>query len=106
MLALRELSEKKLLGDFVTPIIEPVKLSPTLNKTMSSFIQANQSLSVIRNPVVGSFLKDLKDVEDGSKDENYKKEFLAQYDESAIIKSVIMQPNANLLLEHWEILTE
>ena len=102
LLALRELSDKELLGDFVIPIIEPVKLSPTLNKTMATFIQANQSLSVIRNPVVGSFLKDLKDVEDGSKDENYKKEFLVQYDESAIIKSVIMQPNAKSLLEHWD----
>lgn len=102
LLALRELGEKKLLGRFVTPIIEPVKLSPTLNKTMSVFIQANQPLSVIRNPVVGSFLKDLKNVEEHSKDETYKKEFLAQYDESAIIKSVIMQPNAKSLLEHWD----
>lgn len=102
LLALRELSEKELLGNFVIPIIEPVKLSPTLNRTMSVFIKANQSLSVIRNPVVGSFLKDLKDAEDGSKDENYKKEFLAQYDEPAIIKSIIMQPNAKPLLEYWD----
>ncbi|WP_312832982.1 sce7725 family protein [Sedimentibacter saalensis] len=102
LLALRELSEKDLLGSFVTPIIEPVKLSPTLNKTMSIFIQTNHQLSVIRNPVVGSFLKDLKDVKYGSKEEVYKDEFRTQYKENAIIKSVIMQPNAKSLLEYWD----
>ena len=30
LLALRELVEKNLLTDFVIPIVEPVKLSPTL----------------------------------------------------------------------------
>lgn len=102
LLALRDLSEKKLLGNFVTPIIEPVKLSPTLNKTMTAFIRGKQPLSVIRNPIVGSFLKDLSDVQKGSKDEVYKQVFLRQYDDPVVIKSVIMQQNAMGLLKHWD----
>lgn len=38
LLALRELATNHLLGDYVTPIVEPVKLSPTLVNTMADFI--------------------------------------------------------------------
>jgi len=102
LLALRELIENNLLSKFVVPIVEPVKLSSTLIKTMSTYINAERQLSVIRNPLVGSFLKDLSDVKKDSKEETYKNDFLSGYDESAIIKSVIMQQNAKSLLKHWD----
>lgn len=102
LLALRELNENNLLGDYVIPIIEPVKLSPTLIKTMTAFIKDNHPLSVIRNPIVGGFLKDLKAVEENSKEEEYKNNFLNQYNDSVIIKSIVMQKNASSLLRHWD----
>lgn len=41
LLALRELATNNLLGDYVTPIIEPVKLSSTLVNVMAEFIKAS-----------------------------------------------------------------
>lgn len=101
LLALRELVSNNLLGDYLIPIIEPVKLSSTLTKTMSQYIKANHPISIIRNPLVGSFLKDLKAVKDGSKEASCKEEFLTQYENTSVIKSVIIQKNAQSLLEYW-----
>jgi len=101
LLALRELAANNLLGSKVIPIVEPVKLSPTLTKTMAEYVRVNHPISVIRNPAVGSFMKDLKDAEDGTKEGTYKKDFHVQYDESIIIKAIIMQKNAQSLLNHW-----
>lgn len=60
LLALRECITGNLLSERVLPIIEPVKASSTLVKTLDSFIRADRRVSVIRNPHVGSFVKDLK----------------------------------------------
>ena len=64
LLALRELANNNLLGDYVIPIIEPVKLPPTLVNTMADFIKTNHPLSVIRNPAVGTFMSDWQDVQE------------------------------------------
>lgn len=101
LLALRELVSNNLLGNHLIPIIEPVKLSSTLIKTMLEYIKANHPISIIRNPLVGAFLKDLKDVKDGSKEASYKEEFLTKYENAPVIKSVIIQRNAQALLEYW-----
>ena len=55
LLALRELEEKGLLGSRILPVIEPVKLSSTLYKTMEEFIERGQKLGIVCNPAVGSF---------------------------------------------------
>lgn len=60
LLALRECITGNLLSERVLPIIEPVKASSTFVKTLDSFIRADRRVSVIRNPHVGSFDKDLK----------------------------------------------
>lgn len=60
LLALRECITGNLLSERVLPIIEPVKASSTFVKTLDSFIRADRRVSVIRNPHVGSFVKDLK----------------------------------------------
>ena len=102
LLALRELAANNLLGDFVTPIVEPVKLSPTLINMMAEFIKVNHPISIIRNPVVGTFMSDWRDVQEQSKEAGYKQRFSKQYENSAIIKSLIMQRNAKSLLEFWD----
>jgi hypothetical protein len=101
LLALRELATNDLLGDYVLPVIEPVKLSPTLVKTISEYIRVKHQVAVIRNPIVGSFMKDLKEAKIESREETYKKEFQQLYNNDIVVKSIIMQKNAPSLLAHW-----
>ena len=101
LLALRELAVNDLLGDYVVPIIEPVKLSPTLIKTIAEYARVKHSIAIIRNPIVGSFMKDMKDAEDDPKASVKKREFQQLYSDPVIIKSIIMQKNAAALMEYW-----
>ena len=55
LLAVRELLENSLLGHHVIPIIEPIKLSFTLLKTLESFRDVHQAIAVVQNPQVGNF---------------------------------------------------
>lgn len=87
LLALRELATNNLLGDYVTPIIEPVKLSPTLVNVMAEFIKVKHPISIIRNPAVGTFMSDWQDVQEQSKEAGYKQRFSAQYEDSTIFST-------------------
>ena len=89
LLALRELVTNDLLGDYVIPIIEPVKLSPTLIKTIAEYIRVGHQLAVIRNPGVGSFKEDIQEAKHDSKEGVYKSEFQKLYDDDIIIKSIM-----------------
>lgn len=60
LIALRECINKKILSEKIIPIIEPVKVSSTYVTTIASFINEGRSIAVIRNPLVGSWAKDLK----------------------------------------------
>ena len=60
LLALRECIAGNLLSDSIIPIIEPVKASSTFVKTLEAFASADKRVSVIRNPYVGNFKKELK----------------------------------------------
>lgn len=102
LLALRDLAANDLLGNHVTPIVEPVKLSPTLVNVMAEFIKEKHSISIIRNPAVGTFMSDWQDVQEQSKEAGYKQRFSDQYEDSAIIKSLIMQRNAESWLDFWD----
>lgn len=53
LLALRELVEQKIIGEKIFPVIEPVKLSSTLIKTLDAYKQKNRSIAIIMNPSVG-----------------------------------------------------
>ena len=59
LIALRELVEKNALSSKVTPIIEPVKLSSTLVKTIETYVASSKQLALITNPKVGSFRSDI-----------------------------------------------
>lgn len=64
LIALRDLLDKNLISDRIFPIIEPVKLSSSLTKTLDLYKQKNRALGVIMNPCVGDLsfrgLTDLK----------------------------------------------
>lgn len=102
LLALRELAINNLLGDYVIPVVEPVKLSPTLVNVIDDFIKIQHPISIIRNPVVGTFMSDWQEAQEDSKEDRYRKRFADQYDNPVIIKSLIMQRNAKSLLDFWE----
>ena len=61
LIALRELLENNKLGNGVIPIIEPVRLSPTLVSTLEGFKDRGKKCSIIMNPDVGSFLEEYRD---------------------------------------------
>lgn len=98
LLALRELVSNGLLSSRVLPVVEPVKLSSTLSKTMEEFIKKQRKLGIVCNPVVGTFDHDMKDQE---KDFNRKK-FLTLLDDPIIIKSHIMKSNSEKQIVNWQ----
>lgn len=101
LLALRELVTNNLLGENIVPIVEPVKLSPTLVNMMAEFIKASHPISIIRNPAVGTFLSDYQKVKQDSKEATYRDKFEEQYKDTNIIKSIIIQNGCHELLNYW-----
>ena len=90
LLALKELVENSKIGEKVIPVIEPVKLSPTLISTMGTFATANHKVAVIRNPSVGGFDFDYRNAKPGTKEESYRDRFDAAFDHETVIKSIII----------------
>lgn len=102
LLALRELTENNLLGSYIIPIIEPVKLSSTLITTISEFISKAQKIALIQNPIVGSFMKDFEYTKTDSKEKSIRDIFLESCQNDLVIKSVIMHKNDLALFDEWE----
>lgn len=71
LIALRELVEKGVLSSRITPIIEPVKLSSTLIKTIEAYGENSKQLAIITNPKVGSFSSDAKEEKNQKLKENF-----------------------------------
>ena len=61
LIALRELVENGIIGDKIIPIIEPVKLTSTLLKTLNAFSNNGKRYAMIMNPEVGEFSKALRE---------------------------------------------
>ena len=86
LIALRELLEGKRISEKVIPIIEPVKPSSTLLKTLETFVKNDREIAVVFNPTVGDFAKKLKEMrEEDSKVANELYDLLTQNDK--VIKS-------------------
>lgn len=81
LIALRELVEKGVLSSRITPIIEPVKLSSTLIKTIEAYGENSRQLAIITNPKVGSFSSDAKE----EKNQKLKESLSASLKENDII---------------------
>lgn len=63
LLAIREGIQKGIIFEKIIPIIEPIKLSSTLLSTMKTAIKFEKEISIICNPNIKNFFKDLKDPE-------------------------------------------
>lgn len=89
LIALRELLEEKRINEEVIPIIEPIKPSATLLKTLETFVSNNREIAVVLNPAVGDFAKKLKEMRgENSKIANELSSLLINNEK--IIKSYIM----------------
>lgn len=64
LIAIRELVEKELIGSKIIPIIEPIKPSSTLLKTIKVCIEKEQRIAIIENPQVGSYQQALHNLSD------------------------------------------
>lgn len=53
LLALKELATKELISSAIVPIIEPVKIIPALNNSLSAFQDASLPVALVINPNVG-----------------------------------------------------
>ena len=84
LLALRECINKKILSDRIIPIIEPVKASSTYTKTIDAFIEAKHPVAVIRNPLVGSWIKDINK----ENNSNIKEKAVEQLNADNVISSI------------------
>ncbi|WP_019914066.1 sce7725 family protein [Paenibacillus sp. HW567] len=91
LLAIRELLDRECIRNGIIPVIEPVKLSSTLIKTMEYFIDRGQPLTIIHNPKVGTFTDDLKQLVESPLKDSYTK--LMTNDK--IIKGHILNRNSS-----------
>lgn len=66
LIALRELIENGLIGDKVIPIIEPIKPTSTLAKTLSIYSEKQHLHALVVNPVVGEFIPKIKEKDKNS----------------------------------------
>ncbi|MCG9967439.1 sce7725 family protein [Pelotomaculum terephthalicicum JT] len=94
LIALRELSEYKLLGPHIIPIVEPVKLSSTLCMAIESYAANEQPIALIHNPTVGSFMSDMGDE---NKEKN-RMRFSALMGNPRVIKAHQMNPYSSMQL--------
>ena len=102
LLALKELVSSGLLSKKIIPVVEPVKLSPTLITTMAEFVKQRHVLSILRNPEVGTFLSDCEEAVEGSREAGFIKKFEEMYTDDMIINSAIMQKGVNFLFDAWD----
>lgn len=98
LLALRELAASDLLSPLILPVVEPVKLSSTLSKTMEEFVARRKQLGIICNPSVGSFREDMENAE---RDSN-KRKFLEYLADPIIVKAHIIKKNSAEILSELE----
>ncbi|WP_027635901.1 sce7725 family protein [Clostridium butyricum] len=90
LIALRELLDNKLIGNNIIPVIEPIKLSATLIKTIQLFNSKKNKIAIICNPQVGSFKKSIGEI----KGNNIYKEYKESINDSNVIKSHIINKNS------------
>ncbi|MBU7008026.1 sce7725 family protein [Phosphitispora fastidiosa] len=90
LIALRELVDNCLLSDKIIPIVEPVKVSATLIKTLRVFQGANKNLALVRNPQVGNFVSELNK----DKNEHIKEELKELIKLDSILSVYFLNPHS------------
>lgn len=93
LIALRELLQNGVLSERIIPVIEPVKLSSTLIKTIELYGNEERKLALITNPIVGNFMSDIKEI----KNEKLKYAFSINCKKNKnILYTSILKSNSNV----------
>ena len=91
LLAIYELLGRSKLSEKIIPVIEPVKLSPTLVKTVELFQEKERELAFILNPEVGTFYSDIKN----PKNDSYLRRLTScLYEDNKILPALILNEKA------------
>ncbi len=99
LLALRELLEKNLVNEKVVPIIEPIKPTPTLIRTIKTYIDSETEISIIMNPQVGEFVNNIEQIKSTNKNESIRKPLLEYLMNEKVIKAYIMSNKISARLQ-------
>lgn len=96
LIALRELLENNLIGDKVIPIIEPIKPTPALAKTLKLYTEKKHKHALIMNPEVGEFVSKIKEK---SREDNVVQDIYDDLKSDYVIRAYIMKKTTpNMLL--------
>lgn len=98
LLALRELLENDLIGDNIIPIIEPVRLSSSLLKTVELFNKKNHQLVFVQNPSVGAYPVSMEGEQPNPLYENLE----IALDKDNVIKAYIFQDNNEIIVNDMQ----
>lgn len=98
LLALRELLENDLIGDNIIPIIEPVRLSSSLLKTVELFNKKNHQLVFVQNPSVGAYPVSME----GEKPNQLYENLEIALDKDNVIKAYIFQDNNEIVVNDMQ----
>lgn len=97
LLALKELLKDNALSDKIIPVIEPVKLSPTLVNSLNAFVEKHRNIILIRNPQVGSFNVDARN----PKNDKYKENLKTVISNNEIIRGLIIDKSTPGKIKKW-----
>lgn len=98
LLALRELLENDLIGDNIIPIIEPVRLSSSLLKTVELFNKKNHQLVFVQNPSVGAYPVSME----GEKPNQLYENLEIALDKDNVINAYIFQDNNEIVVNDMQ----
>lgn len=101
LLALQDLIRNQRISRKIIPIIEPVKLSPTLINTIAEYHKSRHQICVIENPAVGSFSREIKSVKTATKEELYKNRFFELMCSDFVTRSAILKNDISIILDSW-----
>lgn len=101
LIALRELVESDSINNKIIPVIEPIKPSSTLLKTLQTFINKEKEIAIILNPNVGDFRSKLEEmINEGSKTACDLSELIM--DNPFVIKAFIMKEELESEITHQQ----
>lgn len=95
LLALRELVENDLMSNRIIPVIEPIKPTSTLTKTLRAFVEKGNRIAFIENPQVGNYKEELRIL----KNDTIKYELNDIFNNRNVIYSHILNGNSRKELD-------
>lgn len=102
LIALRELIENDLIGKKVIPVLEPIKPTSTLAKTLAICSEKKHLHALVVNPAVGEFVSKIKE-KDRNSDEAVNEIYNDLKSEFLIKAYIIKQGISKFLLKHTDL---